>query len=244
MQFHGLNKLTLLDYPGHLACTAFTGACNFRCPFCHNASLVLMPERCPIIYEEEVLDFLLSRKGKLEGICITGGEPTLQKDLAEFIKKVKDLGLLIKLDTNGYQPDIIEALIRNGLLDAVAMDIKNDPKHYAATCGLPESSFDISRIEASISLLMSDKVSHEFRTTVVQELHGREQMQAVGEWLLELSKNARGTAAVTSPYFLQTFKDSGSLIDNTTGFHPHTIETMNEYKTLLQHYLPNTNLRG
>ena len=158
MRLHGLNKLTLLDYPGHLACTVFTGSCNFRCPYCHNAPLVLAPNSCPIITEEEFFTFLASRKGKLDGVCITGGEPTLQSDLLEFIEKIKQSGFLVKLDTNGYQPELLKKLLDANLLDMAAMDIKNCNDFYASTAGIEKTSFDLNCIEQSISYLPHTKL--------------------------------------------------------------------------------------
>lgn len=245
MQLHGLNKLTLLDFPGHLACTVFTGVCNFRCPYCHNAPLVLAPQSCPIISEKEFFDFLSTRKGKLDGVCITGGEPTLQADLPEFIAKIKSLGLLVKLDTNGYQPDVLKKLLDAQLLDMVAMDIKNSRDFYAATAGIHEASFELERIEKSISLLLMSGIRHEFRTTVTKELHNVEQMQSIGLWLSGLSGKVFRTNALPSLYYLQNFKDSGNLIcGSETAFHPVEDETLQEFVTLLQHYIPNTKLRG
>lgn len=245
MQLHGLSKLTLLDFPGHLACTAFTGACNFRCPYCHNAPLVLAPQACPAISEKEFFDFLSSRKGKLDGVCITGGEPTLQTDLPDFIAKIKSLGLLVKLDTNGYQPEVLKTLLDAQLLDMVAMDIKNSRDFYAVTVGIHEASFELERIEKSISLLLMSGIRHEFRTTLTKELHGMEQMQGIGLWLSGLAGRVFRTATLPSPYYLQNFKDSGNLVGGTDScFHPIDDVTLKEYVTLLQPYIPNTKLRG
>lgn len=245
MQLHGLSKLTLLDYPGHLACTAFTGACNFRCPFCHNAPLVLTPDSCPPISEEDFFEFLSSRKGKLDGVCITGGEPTLQPELPDFIAKIKDLGFLVKLDTNGYRPAVLEALLQQHLLDMVAMDIKNSKELYALTSGLENDSFDICRIEESISLLLTSGISHEFRTTVTKELHNKERMENLGYWLSGLSLKTTGNHQFSSPYYLQNFKDSGSLVCCIANrFHPVEPTELQDFVSLLQPYLPNTKLRG
>ena len=245
MQLHGLSKLTLLDFPGHLACTAFTGTCNFRCPYCHNAPLVLTPHTCPVISEEEFFAFLSSRKGKLDGVCITGGEPTLQADLPEFIAKIKEQGLLVKLDTNGYQPDVLKHLLDAQLLDMVAMDIKNSRDFYATTTGIHESFFELERIEKSISLLLMSGIHHEFRTTVTKELHSTKQIQGIGLWLSGLASKIFHTGTLPSPYFLQNFKDSGNLVcGNDTLFHPIEEDTLNEFVTLLQPYIPNTKLRG
>lgn len=245
MQLHGLNKLTLLDYPGHLACTAFTGTCNFRCPYCHNAPLVLTPGDCPVITEKEFFDFLASRKGKLDGVCITGGEPTLQTDLPEFIEKIKALGFLVKLDTNGYRPEILKILLDAQLLDMVAMDIKNSRDFYAATVGVHEAYFELERVEKSIALLLLSGIPHEFRTTVTKELHNAEQMQGIGLWLSGLAGKIFHTNILSSPYYLQNFKDSGQLVCNDSSkFHPVEEETLNTFLSVLQPYLPNTRLRG
>lgn len=245
MQLHGLSKLTLLDYPGHLACTAFTGACNFRCPYCHNAPLVLAPGTCPVISEDEFFGFLSSRKGKLDGVCITGGEPTLQADLPDFISKIKAQGLLVKLDTNGYQPDVLKILLDAQLLDMVAMDIKNSRDFYAATVGIHEAYFELERIEKSISLLLMSGIHHEFRTTLTQELHSEKQIQGIGLWLSGLASKVFHTGTLPSPYYLQNFKDSGDLVcGNSTSFHPLEDHVLNEYVTILKPYIPNTKLRG
>lgn len=245
MQLHGLSKLTLLDYPGHLACTAFTGSCNFRCPYCHNAPLVLAPNSCPVIPEETFFDFLTSRRGKLDGVCITGGEPTLQTNLQEFIEKIKERGFLVKLDTNGYQPELLKKLLDANLLDMVAMDIKNCKELYAATAGIPETSFDLTRIVQSISYLLQSGITHEFRTTVVKELHGPEQMRAIGVWLADITAKTTNTNVLSSPYYLQNFQDSGDLVGGeTTNFHPIEENVLENYISLLQPYIPNAKLRG
>jgi len=245
MQLHGLNKLTLLDFPGHLACTAFTGACNFRCPYCHNAPLVLEPQSCPVISEEDFFDFLASRKGKLDGVCITGGEPTLQPDLPDFIAKIKAQGLLVKLDTNGYRPEVLKYLLDAQLLDMVAMDIKNSRDFYASTAGVLEATFELERIEKSITLLLQSGIRHEFRTTVTKELHGIEQMRSIGAWLSGLGGKIFRTPALPSLYYLQNFKDSGNLIcGSTVCFHPVEEAVLAEFISILQPYIPNTKLRG
>lgn len=245
MQLQGLSKLTLLDFPGHLACTVFTGACNFRCPYCHNAPLVLDPNSCPVISEEEFFDFLSSRKGKLDGVCITGGEPTLQPDLPEFIAKIKDLGLLVKLDTNGYRPEILKQLLDAQLLDMVAMDIKNSRDFYASTAGIHEASFELERIERSISLLLQSGIRHEFRTTVTKEYHTAEHMQSIGIWLSGLGGKALTTPAMPSPYYLQNFKDSGNLVCNgSICFHPVDDTDLQKFLSVLQPFVPNTKIRG
>ena len=200
MTIHGLTKLTLLDFPGHIACTVFTGTCNFRCPYCHNAGLVLNPNAYPAIPEEDFFDFLKSRKNKLEGVCITGGEPTLQKDLPDFIKKITDLGFKCKLDTNGYLPDTLNTLLNTGLLSMVSMDIKNSPEKYAFTAGFA-SSFDFTKIQKSIDLIKSSGIPHEFRTTVVRELHDAHDIESIARLV-----------GNDSLYFLQSFKDADEMI--------------------------------
>ncbi|MBO5353235.1 MAG: anaerobic ribonucleoside-triphosphate reductase activating protein [Lachnospiraceae bacterium] len=245
MHIHGLNKLTLLDYPGHLACTVFTGACNFRCPFCHNAPLVLAPETCEAVSEEDFFTFLASRKGKLEGVCITGGEPTLQPDLPDFLKKIREMGFLVKLDTNGYRPEILRQLLTQNLLDMVAMDIKNSREAYAETAGVSGEKFEVIHIEKSISLLLSTGIPHELRTTVTKELHTVENMLALGHWLSSLAEAVTGTAVFSSPYFLQNFKDSGNLICGTEKqFHPLEETELQNLLLLLRPVIPSIRLRG
>lgn len=199
MQIHGLNKTTLLDYPEHVACTVFCGHCNFRCPFCQNADLVLNPSSQPCIPEEEFWTFLSKRKGMLEGVCITGGEPTLQKDLTDFIRRIKEHGLMIKLDTNGYRPEILRKLMEENLIDYIAMDLKSSKEGYACATGL--KSFDLGAIEASVDLLLKGSIPYEFRTTVVKELHTREDFISIADWI-------KGCRA----YFLQSYTESGAIL--------------------------------
>lgn len=229
MQIHGFAKTTLLDYPKHVASTIFTGECNFRCPFCHNGDLVLNPSSLPEISESQILSFLERRKKILDGVCITGGEPTLQKDLPDFIKKIKDLGLLVKLDTNGYRPDVLEHLISENLLDYVAMDIKNSPEKYAMTCGVV--NFDLNRISSSISLLINGPIPFEFRTTVANPLHDEKDFEAIGSWV-------KGATA----YYIQSYKESEYVISKE--FSPYTIDTLNHFKNILLQYVPVVELRG
>lgn len=201
MHIKGLQKLTLLDYPEKLAATVFTGGCNLRCPFCHNASLVL--ENIAEIDESEVLSFLKKRQGILEGVCITGGEPLLQRDLEDFIIKVKALGYSVKLDTNGSLPDKLSALLSKNLVDYVAMDIKNSPEKYFSTCGIKaQNPLEFySPFKKSIEIIKNSGVKYEFRTTVVSELHTLSDIEKIGAEI-------RGAAA----WHLQCFKDSGDLI--------------------------------
>ncbi|MCR4586874.1 MAG: anaerobic ribonucleoside-triphosphate reductase activating protein [Lachnospiraceae bacterium] len=229
MQIHGLSKLTLLDYPGHTAATIFTGGCNMRCPYCHNMELVLHPETYPSIAEEEVLDFLKKRIGILQGVCITGGEATLQPDLGDFIRKIRELGFLVKLDTNGYRPEVLKQFLEDGILNYVAMDIKNSREKYAQTVGLPK--MDISRIEESVELLINSTIDYEFRTTVIREMHEKEDFEAMGEWI-------RGAKA----YYLQSFVESEGVL--CPGFSPWDKEHLEEFAELVKKYVPNVSVRG
>ncbi len=229
MEIHGFNKTTLLDYPGHVAATVFTGGCNFRCPFCHNSNLVLNPASQPQIPEEEVFAHLEKRRGILEGVCITGGEPTLQPDLPDFIRKVKELDYPVKLDTNGYEPKVLRRLLEEGMLDYVAMDIKAAPEHYAEAAGCP--GLDFSRIEESIHILKNCGIPYEFRTTVVQGLHTVEEFTAIGR-LLEGSR----------AYYLQYFRENENVIQD--GFGVFSEETMAEIKKSLEYHIGGVWLRG
>ena len=229
MRIHGFNKTTLLDYPEHVAATVFTGGCNFRCPFCHNASLVLQPGECPVIPEEEVLGHLRKRRGILEGVCITGGEPTLQKDLKEFICKVKDMGFLVKLDTNGYRPEVLRQLLSEGLLDYVAMDVKAALPNYTKVTGCPQ--LDLSRIEESIAILKNSRISYEFRTTVVKGLHTVEEFEEIGRML-------KGCRA----YYLQVYRDNENVISRSYAAYPAQI--MRDMKEMARKYIDKVELRG
>lgn len=229
MQIRGLNKTTLLDYPEHVAATIFTGGCNFCCPFCHNADLVLRPQIIPEISIDEILTFLKKRKGILTGVCITGGEPTLQPSLESFIEEIKKLGYLVKLDTNGYKPDILKRLLENDLLDYVAMDIKNAKNKYEVTSGIKEIS--ITNIEESVQILMDSKIPYEFRTTVVRQLHNTEDFLEIGEWL-----------AGAKAYFLQAYRDDDGVISK--GFSSYEKEEMEEFAVLLRQFIHRVELRG
>lgn len=227
----GLQKITLLDFPGKVACTVFTGGCNFRCPFCHNASLVTHTETAKNISQEEIFSYLSHRKGILDGVGITGGEPLLHKEIADFCRKIHDLGLLVKLDTNGSFPDRLRALIEEGLVDYIAMDIKNCKEAYAETCGLRDMSAEVSKIEESIRLIMNAGIPYEFRTTVVRELHSKER-------LIALAKEISGAER----FFLQTFTDSGDLIGE--GLSAYSAEEMEELLHWIKPILPSAELRG
>lgn len=196
MNIQGYQKLTLLDYPGKVACTVFTGGCNLRCPFCHNAGLVQTPLQYPNA-EREVLDYLALRRGLLDGVCVTGGEPMLQPDLESFIERVKEMGYLVKLDTNGSMPEKLLKLLQRDLVDYVAMDVKSSPRGYAAAVGL---SADTAPFAKSIEIIKSCGVPHEFRTTAVKGIHTAQDFAEIGAWLGD------------EPYFIQRFVDSGNLL--------------------------------
>ena len=206
MKIHGLQKMTLLDFPEHVACTVFLGGCDLRCPYCHNYELATgkVP---PVMEEEELLAFLAKRKGLLDGVAITGGEPCLYWDLPDFIARIRALGFAVKLDTNGTHPDMLREVLEKGLVDYVAMDVKNSPARYALTAGLTEKETDensepafVSAVRESIRILMESGVDYEFRTTVVEELHREEDFEEIGA----LIKGAKR-------YFLQCFTDRDTV---------------------------------
>ena len=225
MRIGGLQKLTLLDFPGHVACTVFLQGCNFRCPFCHNTPLIVGTDELPLT---ELMDFLKKRQGLLDGVAITGGEPLLSRDIGGLLRKVKDLGYEIKLDTNGSFPERLRQLIDEGLVDYVAMDIKNSRQKYDLTAGV--KGF-LPRVEESAKLLMEGPVPYEFRTTVVAELHEESDFHDIGRWLRSAEQ-----------YFLQGYVDSGDIL--TKGLHAASKEKMEHYLAIAREYIPHTQLRG
>lgn len=229
MKICGYQKTTLLDYPGHVAATIFTGGCNFRCPFCHNADLLLHPEASMLISEEEIFSFLKKRRKVLTGVCITGGEPTLQPDLPEFISKIRHLGYKVKLDTNGYRPEVLSVLLQDDLLDYIAMDIKSGFQHYARVSGIPKLKTDL--IKESVSLIESSGIPYEFRTTVVKELHEEADFYEISHML-----------SPKSPYYIQSFKDSGNIL--TSGLSSCDTAVLKHYLSIVLKRLPNASLRG
>ena len=229
MIIQGLQKLTLLDYPGKVACTIFTAGCNFRCPFCHNASLVIDTSANETIPEEEIFRFLTKRQGILDGVCISGGEPLIQDGIEEFIRQIKEMGYDVKLDTNGSFPDKLIRLVEAGLIDYVAMDIKNSQEHYGRTIGIED--YDIRDVHRSVKYLMSGKVPYEFRTTVVREFHQRSDFASIGRWI----RGAR-------EYYLQQFVDSGDLI--RPGLHGYNKEIMEQALELVKKDVESAKLRG
>ena len=229
MDISGLQKLTLLDYPGKVACTVFLYGCNYRCPFCHNAPLVT--DSCPPPYmsEEKFLAFLDKRRGILDGVCITGGEPLLRENIIPFALKIKEKGFALKMDTNGSRPDMIKGLIAAGAVDKFAMDIKSSREKYPLLTG---GYTDIASVERSVELLMTSGIDYEFRTTVVNPLHTKEDFEAIGEWI-------RGAAA----YFLQRFSDSGEHID-AEGFSAYSDEEMHIFLDTVRKHVPLAKIRG
>ena len=236
MNIKGLQKTTLLDYPGYVAATVFIGGCNFRCPFCHNMNIV---ESCNAednngrdeISEEELFLFLQKRRGILDGVCITGGEPTLYKELPEFIGKIKNLGYTIKLDTNGTNPDMLKNLVKERLIDYVAMDIKASYVKYMEVAGINDGIKLIDKVKKSVEYLKSGVIKHEFRTTIVEQYHDEEEIKKIGEILQGEDR-----------YFLQSFKESEYVTDKTlTGADKETLE---KYVELLKKYINNPEIRG
>lgn len=229
MKIHGLQKMTLLDFPGKVACTVFLGGCDLRCPFCHNAELI--DGTAPaVMEEEELLAFLKKRRGLLEGVAITGGEPLLRgQELTELLGKIRDLGYPVKLDTNGTHPDRLRALLEAGLVSYVAMDVKNSPEKYAVTCGM--KAMDLSPVRESVSLLMEGRTDYEFRTTTIAELHDAESFRRIGEWI-----------AGAKRYFLQKFTDRDTV--PFEGFHAPSDEEMKQYRDIVRATVPAAELRG
>ena len=228
MKIQGLQKMTLLDFPGRVACTVFLGGCDFRCPFCHNGEL--LDGSAPAVMDDgELLRFLKGRQGLLDGVAITGGEPLLRKELPDLLRAIRALGFNLKVDTNGNHPEALEGLLQEGLVDYVAMDIKNSPDKYALTVGLAE--LDLSPIRRSVRLLMDGDVPYEFRTTVVDQLHKAEDFEAMGQWI-----------AGARAYFLQPFTDRDSV--PFAGLSAPSRADLEKYASIARVYVPYTSIRG
>ena len=227
MKINGFQKMTLLDFPGKVACTVFTGGCNFRCPFCHNSRLV--NGSAENIDENEVLAFLEKRRGLLDGVCITGGEPLLQPDIAEFIARIKQMGYAVKLDTNGSFPAKLKELAEQGLIDYAAMDVKNCPEKYSVTAGCEGLSFD--DVRESIDFLLEGSIDYEFRTTVVKEFHTVDDIRSLAECIRGAKK-----------YFLQYFVDSGEVLAD--GLHPVSKDEMEKMREAAAEAVPSAETRG
>ncbi|MGE4276100.1 MAG: anaerobic ribonucleoside-triphosphate reductase activating protein [Lawsonibacter sp.] len=225
---HGLQKMTLLDYPGKVACTVFLGGCDFRCPFCHNGTLV--DGSAPAALDDgALLTFLKKRRGLLDGVCVTGGEPLLRPDLTELLCAIKALGFLVKLDTNGTQPDRLKTLVERGLVDYVAMDVKNSPARYAQTAGVP--GLDLNAVRESVSFLLSGAVDYEFRTTVVKEFHDENSFRDIGLWLTGAKR-----------YVLQSFVDRDTVL--CPGLHSYSRAELEAFAAMLRPLVPTVELRG
>ena len=227
MNVQGYQKLTLLDFPGRTACTVFTGGCNLRCPFCHNSGLVRTPLAGPNL-TDEVLGYLAKRKGILDGVCVTGGEPLLQPDLEDFLRAVKEMGYAIKLDTNGMLPQRLAGVLATNLVDYVAMDIKSSPDGYAAATG---TDADVSAVTDSLSILRQSGIPFELRTTAVRGIHTEADFDAIGRWIGD-----------ESAYFIQRFVDSGQLLGS--GCDAFSPEEMERLLTAVRVYTPSAQLRG
>lgn len=236
MDILGLQKLTLLDFPGYVAAIVFLGGCNFRCPFCQNSSLVLAPETLPVISHQEFSDFLRKRSGILEGVCVTGGEPTLHHDLPEFLASIKSAGYLVKLDTNGTNSDMLHLLLQQKLVDYVAMDIKAGQENYARVCGLeghPGVPALLEKITHSVDILKSSSIDYEFRTTVVKGLHTDDDFEAIRTWL-----------SGCNHYYLQSFRDCPEVLLPNHPFSSFSEEELRHFLEIVQKEIPQASLRA
>ncbi len=229
IKISGLQKLTLLDYPGLVACTIFTLGCNFRCPFCHNSALVVNTSKTEVLSNDDIFEFLKKRVGLLDGVCVTGGEPLIQEGCEEFISKIKALGYKVKLDTNGYHPDKLKKLVEEGLIDCVAMDIKNSLPKYGETVGIP--NFDPKPILESISFLKEGHVDYEFRTTAIKEFHTKDDFEKIADLIYGCKT-----------YYIQNFIDSGAVIKQ--GLHGFKKEELEEFRDIMMSHHIKTELRG
>ena len=229
MNLYGLEKLSLVDYDGHISATLFTGNCNFKCGFCHNSLLVNDYQELPTFSEQEIFDYLTKRFGILDGVCITGGEPTLNADLPLLCEKIKKIGYSLKVDTNGTNPNMIKTLVDNGVVDYFAMDIKNDLASYGEIIGI--KNFNTKKVEESVQYLMSSKIGYEFRTTLIKEYHKLDNIVRIGEWIKGADK-----------YFMQKFKNGENCINQN--LHEVDEKTAKEYLEVIKNYIPNSKLRG
>jgi len=230
----GLQKMTLLDFPGRVACTVFLSGCNFRCPFCHNSDLLTGTSE-PLMTQEEFLDFLQHRKGLLDGVCVSGGEPTLRDGLEPLLRAIKQLGYAVKLDTNGSRPDVLKRLVSEGLVDHVAMDVKNSPQRYAETVGI--EGYTVEAVAESLRFLLTDAVSYELRTTVVEQLHDADSIRQMGEWLSTLVPPKRPRIL-----YLQNFVDRDTVLFE--GLNAPVAQQMEMYAHILSQYVEKCAIRG
>ena len=234
MKLYGLQKMTLLDFPGRVACTVFLGGCDFRCPWCHNYELAVGSAE-PVMDEEEFFAFLKKREGLLEGVAVTGGEPCLSRELPAFLRKIREMGFLTKLDTNGAHPELLEQILREGLADYVAMDIKNSPGKYLLTAGLTGSEAQqealLGRVRRSIRLIMELAPDYEFRTTVIRQFHEEQDFAEIGEMI-------RGARR----YFLQSFTDRDTVPYG--GLSAPGKEELMRYAEQVRRFVPDVQTRG
>ena len=230
----GLQKMTLLDFPGKVACTVFLDGCNYRCPFCHNAEL-LEGKMEQLMTDEAFFAFLGKRQGLLDGVCVSGGEPTLYKELPAFLKTIKDLGFLVKLDTNGSRPKVLQSVVEQGLVDYVAMDIKNSPAAYGETVGLKKP--DMAAVEESIRFLLNGNVDFEFRTTLVKQLHTEQSVEDMGKWLASLAPGKK-----PPKLFLQSFVDRDTV--SFAGLEAPAEEQLQRFAEILTPYVGQVTVRG
>ncbi len=228
MNIQGLQKMTLLDFPGRVACTVFLGGCDFRCPFCHNGELLDGTAEA-LMTDRELLACLEKRKGLLDGVAFTGGEPTLRPDLPALMAEIRAMGFAVKLDTNGNHPDALRRILGEGLVDYVAMDVKNSPERYGETIGIPD--FDVSNIEKSLTLLKMSGVDYELRTTVVKEFHDEDSFRAIGPWI-----------AGAKRYFLQCFTDRDTV--PRQGLHAPEKDELERFADIVRPYVQEVSLRG
>ena len=228
MNIQGYNKVTLLDYPGHVACTVFTGGCDFRCPFCHNAPLVLDPNFSPVD-AEAFFSFLDKRKGILDGVAVTGGEPLLHRDMPDFLARIRGMGFKVKLDTNGNHPDLLGIILDRGLADYVAMDIKNSPERYAQTVGIP--GYTVEKVRECLDLLRASGVEYELRTTAVKEYHDAASFAGIARFI-----------EGTPKYFIQNFVDSGAVLSD--GLHGFTAEELGAFADTVRPFVGSVSVRG
>ncbi len=229
MVIHGLKKFSLLDYPGKVACTLFTAGCNFRCPYCYNAPLVVDMHKNKEILSEDIYTFLENGRGMLNGICLTGGEPLIQRGIEEFLNHVREMGYAVRLDTNGSFPDKLKRLVSEGLISYVAMDLKNSKESYGKTVGIED--YDIGNICRSVEYLLSGVIPYEFNTTVVLELHQRSDFESIGRWIEGADQ-----------YFLQRFVDSGNVMRK--GLHRYNENIMRQALDIVKERVPSARLRG
>ena len=229
MLIYGMQKLTLLDYPDKIACTLFTGGCNLRCPFCHNASLVTEPGEP--LDTDEVMAYLRKRRGLLDGVCVTGGEPLLHPDIDRLLGDLKALGYAVKLDTNGSYPGRLRSIVSDGLADYIAMDVKSSPSGYTAACGLP--GFDIAPVNESIKFLLGGIIPYEFRTTAVKGIHVLDDFSAIGGWIAGADK-----------YYIQNYADSGDILGGGCVFAPFERAELEDFLAAVSPYVKHAALRG